>query len=168
MTQAVPSACQGSRIEPWHDSRAVRLVVFVSSYRHDRRTECIDPIALIVTALAAGANAGAIEALKDDVKDAVKTAYTKLRGLVNRRIAGRPDGELALERYETAPLKWESVLTDELIEAGAASDADLIAAAEALMELVDRAGAQTGKYDVTIKDSEGVQIGDGNIQVNRF
>jgi hypothetical protein len=128
----------------------------------------MDPIALIVTALAVGANAGAIEALKDDVKDAVKTAYTKLRGLVKRRIAGRPDGELALERHENAPFKWESLLTDELIEADAASDADLIAAAKALMELVDQAGAQTGKYGVTIKDSKGIQIGDGNIQVNRF
>lgn len=128
----------------------------------------MDPIALILAALAAGASAGAIEALKDDVKDAVKTAYTKLRGLVKRRIAGRPDGELALERYETAPLTWESVLTGELIKAGAASDADLIAAAKALMELIDQASAQTGKYDVTIKDSKGVQIGDGNIQVNRF
>jgi hypothetical protein len=128
----------------------------------------MNPVTLIVTALGAGASAGAIEALKDDVQDAVKAAHTKLRALVKKRVAGRPDGELALERYETAPLKWESVLTGELIEAGAASDADLITAAKALMELVDQAGSQTGKYDVTIKDSKGVQIGDDNIQVNRF
>ncbi len=36
------------------------------------------------------------------------------------------------------------------------------------MELVDGAGARTGKYDVTITGSKGVQVGDGNIQVNRF
>jgi hypothetical protein len=128
----------------------------------------MDPITLIVTALATGASAGALEALKDDVKDAVRAAYTKLRGLAKKRVAGRPDGELALERHETAPQKWESLLTGELTEAGAADDADLVSAAKALMELVDDAGTRVGKYNVTIKSSKGVQVGDGNIQVNRF
>lgn len=128
----------------------------------------MDPVTLIVTALATGASAGTIEALKDDVRDTVKRTYGKLRGLAKKRIAGRPDGELALERHESAPQRWESVLAGELTEAGAASDADLVAAAKALMELVDEAGARTGKYNVTITDSKGVQVGDGNIQVNRF
>lgn len=128
----------------------------------------MDAIALIVTALATGASAGALEALKDGVKDKAKAAYAKLRGLASKRVAGRPDAELALERHETAPQKWEGLLTAELTEAGAAADADLVAAAKALMELVDTAGARAGKYNVTIKDSQGVQVGDHNIQVNRF
>lgn len=106
--------------------------------------------------------------MKDDIKDAAKRAYAKLRGLAEKRLAGRPDGELALERYESAPQRWESVLAGELTEAGAASDANLVAAAKDLMELVDGAGARVGKYNVTIKGSEGVQVGDGNIQVNKF
>jgi hypothetical protein len=128
----------------------------------------MDPVTLIVTALAAGASAGTLDALKDDVRDAAKRAYAKLRGLAKRRVAGRPDGELALERHESAPQRWELVLAGEFTEAGAASDADLVAAANALMELVDGAGACTGKYNVTIKDSKGVQVGDGNVQVNKF
>jgi hypothetical protein len=36
------------------------------------------------------------------------------------------------------------------------------------MELIDQAGAKSGKYNVTVRDSKGVQVGDGNIQVNRF
>jgi hypothetical protein len=36
------------------------------------------------------------------------------------------------------------------------------------MDLVDQAGARAGQYDVTITGSKGVQVGDGNIQVNRF
>ena len=36
------------------------------------------------------------------------------------------------------------------------------------MNLLDEAGARAGTYNVTIKDSKGVQVGDGNIQVNRF
>jgi hypothetical protein len=128
----------------------------------------MDPVTLIVTALATGASAGTIEALKDDVRDSVKHAYAKLRGLAKNRVAGRPDGDLALERHQTAPQRWEPVLAAELTEAGAASDAELLAAAKALMELVDRAGARTGKYNVTIRNAKGVQVGDSNIQVNRF
>jgi hypothetical protein len=128
----------------------------------------MDPVTLIVTALAAGASAGTLEALKDDVKAAVKRAHANLRGLVKKRLAGRPDGELALERHDSAPQKWESVLAGELTEAGAADDADLVAAAKALMELVDGTGARAGKYNITIEGSKGVQVGDGNVQVNEF
>jgi RIP homotypic interaction motif len=130
--------------------------------------ERMEPISLILTALAAGASAGALEVLKDDVKEKAKAAYAKLHGLVKKRVAGRPDAELALERYPSAPKKWEAVLTDELTEAGAAEDSAIVAAATALMDIVDRAGAKSGKYNVTIKDAKGVQVGDGNFQVNRF
>ena len=34
----------------------------------------MDPVTLIVTALAAGSSEGALEALKDDVKDAIRVA----------------------------------------------------------------------------------------------
>jgi hypothetical protein len=128
----------------------------------------MDPVTLIVTALATGASAGALEALKDDVKDKAKAAYTRLRALARKRVAGRPDAELALERHETAPQNWGSLLTAELTEAGAADDVGLVAAAKALMDLVDAAGARAGKYKVTIENSQGVQVGDHNIQVNRF
>ena len=50
----------------------------------------MDPITLIVAALAAGASGGAISALQDDVKGAVIAAYGKLRGLVGKRVAGNP------------------------------------------------------------------------------
>jgi len=61
-----------------------------------------------------------------------------------------------------------SVLSSELTEAGAADDSDLVAAAKELMELVDGTGARAGKYSVPIMHSKGVQVGDRNIQVNRF
>ena len=128
----------------------------------------MEPVTLILTALAAGASAGAIDALKDDVKEAAKAAYKKFRGLVTKRVSGRPHAELALAQYPSAPQKWEGLLAAELTEAGAARDDELLRAAKALMELVDGAGAGAGKYTVTIKDSTGVQVGDGNVQVNNF
>lgn len=128
----------------------------------------MDPVTAIVTALAAGASAGAIGALKDDAAEAAKAAYVKLRGLARRRVAGQPHGELALQEHQTAPQKWEGLLAAELTEAGAAGDADLVAAAEALLALLDPAGARAGKYQVTLSGAQGVQVGDGNVQINRF
>src|ERR1700685_3003463 len=124
----------------------------------------MDPITLVVPAPAAGARCGAISALQDDVKGAVVAAYGKLRGLVGKRVAGNPGAELALTEYEADPEHWETPLTAKLTQLGAADDADLVAAAKALMELVDGSGARAGKYNVTIKNSKGVQFGDGNIQ----
>jgi len=128
----------------------------------------MDPIALIMAALAAGACAGAIDSLKDNAEDAAKAAYRKLRGLARKRVAGRPDGELALDRYEAAPQKWEAVLADELTESDAGSDQELIRAAQQLMALLDTAGSRTGKYVVSISGSRGVQVGDHNLQTNTF
>jgi roadblock/LC7 domain-containing protein len=128
----------------------------------------MEPVTLILTALAAGVTTGALDALKDDVKEKVKAAYARLRGLAEKRVSGRPHGELALAEYDSAPQKWEGLLAAELTEAGAAHDDDLVAAAKALMDLVDQPGARSGKYNVTIKGSEGVQVGDSNVQVNKF
>jgi hypothetical protein len=128
----------------------------------------MEPVTLILTALATGASAGAFEALKDDAKEKAKAAYARLQGLVKKRVSGRPHGELALAEYASAPQKWEGLLTAELTEAGAAQDGDLVGAAEALMKIIDHAGAKSGKYNVTIKDSKGVQVGDGSFQINYF
>jgi hypothetical protein len=126
------------------------------------------PVTLIVTALAAGSSTGAISALELDVKNVVKETYSRLRGLVKQRIASQPGAELVLAEYETDPENWAEPLAKELTAAGAADDVDLVAVATALMELVDGPGSRAGKYDVTIKDSTAVQVGDRNIQVNTF
>jgi hypothetical protein len=124
----------------------------------------MDPVTLIVTALAAGA----ASALQDGATQAVKDAYAKLRGLVRERFAGRPKGELVLAEHEAAPQTWETPLAAELAAAGAAGDVGLLTAAQVLLSLVDEAGSQSGKYVVTVRDSEGVQVGDRNTQTNTF
>ena len=113
----------------------------------------MDPITLIVTALAAGSGEGALEALKDDVKDAIKAAYETLRGLVRNRVCDQPGAELVLARYEDEPGTWETPLAKMLHDTGAAVDANLLAVAHALLELVDAVGTAEGKYDVTISGS---------------
>jgi hypothetical protein len=128
----------------------------------------MDPITLIVAALAAGGSAGAIDALKDTAKDAAKAAYGKLHDLVRRRFRGNASAEVILAEHQADPETYAAPLARKLTEAAAADDAGLVAAARALMDLVDPAGAKSGKYNVTITNSTGVQVGDGNIQVNRF
>ena len=124
----------------------------------------MDPITLIVTALAAGAAAG----LQDSASSAVKSAYMGLKALVKRHVSGRPAGEVALAEYESAPEVWERPLTAELQAAGADRDEGLVAAAQVLMSLVDEAGSRAGKYAVDVRGAQGVQVGDQNIQHNTF
>jgi hypothetical protein len=95
----------------------------------------MDPVTLIVTALAAGAATGMTESAASAVKD----AYRSLLALVRKRLAGRPDAELVLARHEATPETWQAPLVAVLEEAGAEHDTDLVTAAQALMSLVDKA-----------------------------
>jgi hypothetical protein len=124
----------------------------------------MDPITLIVTALAAGAALG----MRDTASSAVKDAYAGLKALARKRLGSRPDGELVLAKHERVPETWRELLTAELDQAGAGNDSGLLAAAEALMYLVDEAGARAGKYAVDLRGAQGVQIGDRNTQHNVF
>jgi hypothetical protein len=120
----------------------------------------MDPVTLIVTALGAGAGS----ALQDGSKEAVKAAYARLRELVKNHFSGHPAAEIVLAEHEIAPQTWEGPLAAKLTDLGAADDAELVDAARTLLALLD----DTGKYSVAIHDSQGVQVGDHNVQVNRF
>lgn len=124
----------------------------------------MDPVTLILTALAAGAALGA----KRTASSAVQDAYGSLKALVKKRFAGRRDGELILARFEQAPDTWESPLAAELAAAGASTDADLVAAAQVLMSLADAVGSRAGTYCVQVYGGHGVQVGDHNTQHNSF
>ncbi len=124
----------------------------------------MDPITLIVTALATGATLG----LSDTTAAAVHDAYRSLKKLVRRRLGSRADAELVLARHAEAPQTWEGPLAAELSAAGADTDPDLVEAAQALMRLADEAGYRSGKYNVDARGSQGVQVGDHNTQHNVF
>lgn len=124
----------------------------------------MEPVTMIVTAL----TAGMVAAMQDGVRATVKDGYTRLRDAVRKRLAGRPEGELALERHEDAPGQWDDALTAELAESGAADDESLIEAARELLRMVEEESAHSPRYNISITDSRGVQIGDGNTQNNTF
>jgi hypothetical protein len=130
--------------------------------------EPMDPVTLIVTALVAGAATGALDEVKDGAKAGVKAAYAKLRALAGKRVAGTRGAEAALAEIEADPDTWKAPLAAKLTQLGAADDADLVGAAQAFMDLIDEAGAKAGKYNVTIANSQGVQVGDQGFQINKF
>jgi hypothetical protein len=128
----------------------------------------MDPITLIVMALAAGASSGAIDALKDNAQDAAKAAYGKLHDLVRRRFQGNAKAEDILAEHQADPDTYQLPLVKKLTETGAGDDADLVTAAAEVMKLADPAGARVGKFNVAIYGGQGVVVGDGAIQVNDF
>ena len=74
----------------------------------------MDPITLIVTALAAGAALGT----QDTVSAMVRDAYAGLKALVKKRLGSRPGAELVLARHEQAPETWQAPLMAELAGPG--------------------------------------------------
>jgi hypothetical protein len=124
----------------------------------------MEPVSLIVLALTAGASAG----LTDTASQAVKDGYAGLKALARRRLHGQRDGELVLDRHEASPQAWQAPLAEALTGAAAGQDADLVAAAEALLALIDAAGARQGRYQVVVTGSQGVMTGDHNVQHNQF
>jgi hypothetical protein len=111
----------------------------------------VDPVTLVVAALAAGASAGATDAAAQGVKD----AYAALKSLVARKAAGRPD-EFAVEEHAADPKAYEAPVAKLVKESGAAADAEVLAAARRLLELADPKGAAAGTYTITASGKRAV------------
>lgn len=118
----------------------------------------MDPISLIVTAVAVGAIAG----VKDTASQAVKDAYAGLKDLLHRRFAGNREAAAALDQSRQQPeaSQAQAQLAQHLRAAGAADDAEVIAVAQAVLRHADPAGTRAGKYDVRITGGKGIVIGD--------
>lgn len=124
----------------------------------------MDPITLIVTALAAGAALGT----QDTVSAMVRDAYAGRKQLVRKRLGCRPGAEFILAKHGEAPETWHAPLVAQLAETGADGDRDLIAAAQAVLDLVGTTDGRTGRYIVGVRGAHGVQVGDHNRQDNVF
>ena len=116
----------------------------------------MDPISLIIAALAAGAMAG----VKDTASRAVTDAYTGLKALLRHRFAGNRPAAAALEQAEQQPGSDQAPLAEYLRAAGADHDEELIRTARALLEHADPAGSAAGKYNVRITGGKGIVVGD--------
>lgn len=129
----------------------------------------MDPVTLIVTAIVAGVAAAA----KPTAEQAVKDAYAGLKALIQRRFADKGDVTPALEQVENKPESAgrQEMLKEELDEAGAGQDSDVLEAARELLALLQPQGADqsqiaTADHGSAAATGRGAAaVGDGNIQL---
>lgn len=120
----------------------------------------MDPVTLIVAALAAGAAAAA----KDVGGEAVKSAYSGLKALITKKFGARADVVTAVASIEQKPDSGNrrGVLQEELEAAGAGKDEELLEQVQALLALLEKNGAQTGvSYIATNTGSGAIAQGKG-------
>lgn len=124
----------------------------------------MEPVSIILAALAAGAAAGTTEVASQAIKD----AYAGLKALIGKRLAGKPAAETALTEYEQDAETWEKPLQKSLLEAGADKDQEIVDAAQKVLQLVQPQQMAQGKYDIQIGQAQGVVIGDHAKVEQRF
>ncbi|MFI9008858.1 RIP homotypic interaction motif-containing protein [Actinosynnema sp. NPDC053489] len=122
----------------------------------------IESVDFVMAALAAGAGAG----LTDTASTAVKDSYASLKQLVVKAV-GRKGAAPVTEEQVDDPAGHAQVRT-ALEAAGVAADSELVAAARKVLEATDPQGAVNGKYNVDLRDSKGVQVGDNNTMTINF
>ena len=119
----------------------------------------MDPVTLIVTALASGAAA----AVKDAAGDAVKAGYQRLKSLILERFGGREEVTYALQKHEEKPESFGGTLKDALVEAGADKDKEIVQAAQSLAELVNPEAARAFEQHIENYGSVGTQVNIGQV-----
>ena len=107
----------------------------------------MEPITLILTALAAGAAIGAPTVGKEMIQD----GYQGLKTIIKRKFGDNQAAVTALEQYEAKPEVWEAPLKDALQESGAGEDKEIIQAAQQVMAVANPEQAAQGTYNVQIK-----------------
>jgi hypothetical protein len=103
----------------------------------------MDPITLIVTALATGAAAAA----KDVGGDAVKTAFNGLKNFIAQRFGGKPDVVEAVTKVEQNPESngRKESLKEELQAVGADKDQELLAKVQEFVKLLEAKGVSVSQ-----------------------
>jgi hypothetical protein len=127
----------------------------------------VDPITIIVGALVAGVAAAA----KPTAEQAVKDAYAGLKALIQRKFGERGDVAAAVEQVASKPESEprQAVLKEELAEAGAAEDAEVLAAAKELLALLRPQAADQSQVATADRGSAAATgrgaavVGDGNL-----
>lgn len=112
----------------------------------------MEAISLIMAALLAGTSTG----IGSVVADAIKGVYGEFRKTLKRKLAHDPEAEAAL----ADPAAHEELLRTALWKAGADRDETIMSAAKTIVERVDPAAA--ARYEVSINNSENIQVGNGN------
>jgi hypothetical protein len=112
----------------------------------------MDPLASLVTALAAGAAA----ALQSTVERAVKDGYAALKGVIQRKY-----GQVNVDQLEANPSSKSrrGVVEEDLKAVGADTDAEVLQKAQELLEIIQRqAHEAAAAIGVDLKEIEGASL----------
>lgn len=112
----------------------------------------MEPVSVILSALAAGASALAVKAADSLVPYVTQDVYNSLKALIKCKFEsqGKSDLAIILDKYEEKPEKTKPLLEDELIEIGAERDEEIIKLAQKLLEQLKPQEAAEGKFSVQI------------------
>ena len=114
----------------------------------------VDPISVIIAALAAGVVFGVF----DTAGTAVKDSYTALKTLIKKKFEGEPKSQMVLEEHETDPETYETPLKKKLAEAGIDKDEAILKAAQDLLKQEKPEEFKAGKFNTQIAgDFKGIQ-----------
>jgi hypothetical protein len=100
----------------------------------------MEPMALILTALAAGATAAA----KDTAGTAVKDAYNGLKHLLKKKFEGDALTQAVVDAKPEDIDKAEGLLKTKITEFGVEKDTDILRAAEALLKTLNSGSVTQG------------------------
>ena len=119
----------------------------------------MEPVTMIVTALIAGA----VAAGQDVGGQVLKDAYTGLKDLIKRKLAGSMFGQAAVDKVDQNPKPDSAAagaVKDELEVAKAGEDAELVKQAQALLALLKQHDQQHDtSYSATLNGSGAIAQG---------
>lgn len=117
----------------------------------------MEPVTLILSALATGAAKAAGDAAPD--------AYKALKELIKRKFASKPQAEMVLEEHEKDPETYEVPLKKKLVEADVDKDEEILKKAQELLKQAFPQEAAQGKYNIKAEQIKGIvgDISGGNV-----
>ena len=127
----------------------------------------MEPLSLIIAALAAGATAG----IQGVAGDAIKEAYQGLKELIQRKFVGNRKAEMTLEEYEKRPEVWEEPMKTAIQETGIDKDQEIVQRAQKLLSFIN-AQQNLGGFQQNIQNygtvNQQTNLGDnrGTLNIN--
>jgi hypothetical protein len=101
-------------------------------------------------------------------QEAIKDSYNVLKKLIQKKMGLQSDVVTAIEQLEQKPASAgrTAVLEEEIRCSGACNDADLIKAAETLLEKFSAKGGRQTIVQQTVSGNRNIFSGSGNVSVN--
>jgi hypothetical protein len=139
-------------------TRIGRLSESIQESSNPRKEEQMDPVSLIVSALVSGLTAG----LTDTVTTATKDLYEALKARLMKKAEMNGDVQDAIAKVEKQPESKarQELLKEELAKLPVEEDGELLKLAQSLLDTLKEPGNQAGKYNVDVKNSQGIVVGD--------